>query len=123
MKTEPRVTYQIGLVGPCGAGKTTLSGLLNALGISARAIAQEHSFVQDMWKRLTNPRILIFLDASYAVTMARKKFSWSEAEYAEQQRRLLHARQNADLYIYTDELTPHEVLNSIVSYRNAHLKS
>jgi ABC-type Mn2+/Zn2+ transport system ATPase subunit len=55
--------FLVGIVGPCGAGKTTLTRNLTAAGISARAIAQEHSYVPYMWQKITNPDILIFLAA------------------------------------------------------------
>lgn len=115
---EPRTAYKIGLVGPCGAGKTTLSDMLNSMNISCRAIAQEHSFIPDMWKKITNPEILIFLDASYFVTMQRKKFHWNQNEYEEQIHRLIHARSHADLYIQTDEFSPTDVLEIILEYIN-----
>jgi len=113
----PRTTDPlIGVVGPCGAGKSTLTGGLNGLGYRTRHIAQEHSYVQDMWKRLTNPDILVFLDASYAVTCQRRKLDWTEAEYAEQQRRLAHAREHADLYLATDDLNTQAVLEEVVRF-------
>lgn len=106
----------IGVVGPCGAGKTTLVAGLNRLGYRTRHIAQEHSYVKDMWRRLTNPDYLIFLDASYPVTCRRRKLDWTEAEYAEQHRRLAHARQHADLYLHTDDLQAVEVLKRVVAF-------
>lgn len=107
--------HLIGLVGPCGAGKTTLSNLLLENHVPARAIGQEHSYVPNMWKRLTNPDFLVFLDASYQVICARKNFSLTEAEYLEQQYRLQHARRFADLYILTDLLSPPEVMAYIIA--------
>jgi guanylate kinase len=106
----------IALVGPCGAGKSTISKMLNERGIFARAIAQEHSYVPSMWQKLTNPIYLIFLDASYPETIRRRRLNWNMDEYQEQHRRLSHARQHADLYIFTDPHTPEEVLNSILIF-------
>jgi len=108
--------FLLGLVGPCGSGKTTLTNLLAEEGIQARPIAQEHSFAPSMWKKLTNPDYLVFLDASYPITKARRQLNWNEAEYQEQHRRLKHARDHADLYIFTDPLTPQEVLQLILSH-------
>ena len=62
-----------------------------------------------MWQRLTNPDILIFLDASYEVTCRRRRLNWTVDEYLEQHRRLAHARVHADCYILTDDLSPQEV--------------
>jgi deoxyadenosine/deoxycytidine kinase len=109
-------SYLIGIVGPCAAGKTTLTMNLNRYGLSARHIAQEHSYVADMWKRLTNPDVLVFLDASYPVTLRRRQLNWTVDEYNEQHFRLRHARQHANLYIFTDNLTAEEVLKAVLSY-------
>ncbi len=100
----------IGIVGACGAGKSTLVTGLQANGYEARHIAQEHSYVEDMWKRLTNPDILIYLEVSYENTITRRKLDWTYAEYEEQNRRLKHACQSADLVIDTNVLTKQEVL-------------
>jgi cytidylate kinase len=69
-----------------------------------------------MWQRITNPDILVFLDASYLVTSERRKLDWTEAEYTEQQRRLAHAREHADLYLLTDELSVEEVLAQAIKF-------
>ncbi len=106
----------IGLVGPCGAGKSTLAERLRARGYRVKHIAQEHSFVQDMWKRIANPQVLVFLDASYPVTNARRNLGWSETDYQEQHRRLAHARQHADLYIFTDLLSVDAVEKKIIEF-------
>ena len=54
----------IGVVGSCGAGKSTLIKGLEAQGYACRHIAQEHSYVKDMWRRITHPDLLIYLQAS-----------------------------------------------------------
>jgi len=111
-------SFLIGVVGPCGAGKSTLTDALDSLGYSTRHIAQEHSYVKDMWKRITNPDVLIFLQASFPVTRQRKNnmIHWTEADYNEQQRRLVHAREHADLLIDTDNLGIQEVLEQILTF-------
>jgi guanylate kinase len=106
----------IGIVGPCGAGKTTLAENLNRNGFRARAIVQEHSYVKDMWLRLTHPDILIFLQASRATGARRRKLDWTEAEWEEQQRRLEHARRHANLVLDTDLLTAAEVLEQVMFF-------
>ena len=107
---------RIGVVGPCAAGKTTLIAGLKERGYEARHIAQEHSYVADMWKRLTNPDVLIYLDVSYPLTLIRRNIDWTEDEYQEQVKRLRHARLYADLYINTDNLVPQQVLQRVLSY-------
>ena len=106
----------IGVVGPCASGKSTLIEGLNRLGYRTRHIAQEHSYVKDMWERLTDPDILVFLDASYASTCQRRKLDWTEADWQEQQNRLSHARAHADLYLDTDELSVDEVFKAVVTF-------
>jgi deoxyadenosine/deoxycytidine kinase len=111
-----RKDLKIGVVGPCTAGKTTLiNGLLHN-GYNAKQIAQEHSYVQDMWERLTHPDILIYLDVSYSYTMKRRKFNWSIQEYNTQVDRLRHAREHADIYINTDSLSPQDVLAQVMNF-------
>ena len=104
----------IGVVGPCAAGKSTLIEGLNRLGYRTRHIAQEHSYVRDMWQRLTNPDVLVFLDVSYLASCQRGQLNWTEADWKEQQDRLSHARANADIYLDTDKLLIEEVLARVV---------
>ena len=106
----------IGVVGPCGAGKSTLVQGLEAKGYRCRHIAQEHSYVQAMWQKIANPDVLIFLDASYAVSTTRRELNWQEKDHDEQYRRLSHARQHAHVVIDTDELTPEQVLERALNY-------
>jgi deoxyadenosine/deoxycytidine kinase len=107
---------KIGLVGVCGSGKTTLTNGLKPYNFTIRQIAQEHSYVPDMWQRLANPDVLIFLEVSYPVTKQRKPFDWSEKEYQEQLHRLRHAKKHADLHIDTNDLTPKEVLQIAIKF-------
>ena len=106
----------VGLVGPCKSGKTTLKRQLIKHGITVRHIAQEHSFVPEMWKKIANPDVLIYLDVSYPTTLARSSLSWSKLEYEEQIRRLRHARENAHLFIETDELTPEQIAGQVFDF-------
>ena len=108
----------IGVVGVCGSGKSSLVAGLARLGYRTRHIAQEHSYVKDMWQRLTNPDFLIFLDASHSTTCQRRQLNWTEAEWQEQQYRLRHAKANADLAIDTDGLSIGQVLERVVEFVN-----
>lgn len=108
---------RLGIVGPCTAGKSTLIQNLNGkYPVELRHIAQEHSYVPYMWQRINPPNWLVFLDVSYSVSLERKNLDWTEAEYQEQQRRLAHARQHANLYVDTDELTPEQVTGRVEAF-------
>lgn len=115
----PISKFLVGVVGPCGSGKTTLITALESRGFTCRHIAQEHSYVKDMWKRITNPDVLIFLQASFPVCTARRQLNWTESDFAEQQRRLAHALAHADLVVDTDELTPQDVARRVLELLNA----
>lgn len=107
----------IGIVGPCTAGKSTLiRGLNGKYAVELRHKAQEHSYVQTMWQKINPPNWLIFLDVSYPVTLQRKRLNWTMDEYEEQQRRLKHAREHADVYINTDALSPEEVAGIVARF-------
>lgn len=116
-------TFRIGIVGPCTAGKSTLIKSLSECGIQARHIAQEHSYVQNMWKRMTNPDILVFLDVTYPVSLIRRNINWTLQEYLEEQRRLLNAREHANLYILTDNLSPLDVITVVLTYISTYSKT
>jgi shikimate kinase len=104
----------IGLVGPCTSGKSTIRPFLEAQGYKTRHIAQEHSFVQDMWQVVAQPDRLVFLDVSYEESLRRRKTDWSWGDYEEQQRRLAHARRHADLVIMTDGKSPEAIATQIM---------
>ncbi len=106
----------VGVVGPCGAGKSTLVAALKERGIKTRHIAQEHSYVKDMWKRLARPDVLIYLEVNYENTVRRRRLDWTELEYLEQLRRLGHARQFADLVIDTNALTVAGVVQATLRF-------
>ena len=106
----------IAIVGPCGAGKTTLAEGLRAAGYRAHQIAQEHSYVPEMWARITQPDVLIYLEASYESCTRRKKLDWLPREYEQQLQRLAHARENCDIALQTDDLTPEEILAEALQF-------
>jgi guanylate kinase len=106
----------IGIVGPCGSGKSTLIRGLEKHGYVCRHIAQEHSYVPAMWQKIARPDILIYLHASFSVSTARRRLNWQEQDYEEQLRRLNHARQHANLRIETDDLTPQQVMQKALDY-------
>jgi len=77
--------------------------------------------VQAMWQIITKPDILIYLKASFPVSTARRKLNWLEKDFAEQLRRLAHAREHADLVINTDDLTPDDVLQKTLDFLKENL--
>ena len=108
----------IGVVGPCGSGKSTLIAGLQKHGFHCRHIAQEHSYVKYMWQAITNPDVLIFLQCSFENSTQRRKLNWVLADYEEQQRRLSHAHEHANLVINTDILNSEEVLAQALDFLN-----
>jgi len=118
MDEPPGKSLLIGVVGPCGSGKSTLIDGLEKYGYTCRHIAQEHSFVKAMWQIISNPDILIFLHASFPVCTARRKLNWRVKDYEEQFRRLSHAQTHAHIIIDTDDLTPEQVLQKALDYLN-----
>lgn len=106
----PGKRYLIGVVGPCGSGKTTLISGLEKHGYPCRHIAQEHSYVQAMWQIITKPDVLIYLHSSFQTSTSRRNLDWQEKDYNEQLRRLAHAREHAHIMITTDDLLPEEIL-------------
>ena len=112
----PASKFLVGVVGPCGSGKSTLIAALKSRGFACRHIAQEHSYVKDMWKRITHPDALIFLQASFQVCTARRRLNWNESDFVEQQRRLAHALEHAHLVVDTDHLTPQDVATRVLDF-------
>jgi deoxyadenosine/deoxycytidine kinase len=118
MDEPPGKRPLIGVVGPCGSGKSTLIQGLEQHGYACRHIAQEHSYVPRMWQVISKPDLLIFLHASFPVSTARRKLNWQLKDYEEQSRRLSHARAHAHIIIDTDDLTPGQVLQTALDFLN-----
>jgi guanylate kinase len=112
----------IGIVGPCGSGKSTLVAGLEKHGYHCRHIAQEHSYVKYMWQHITKPDILIFLECSFENSTSRRKLNWVPADYEEQLRRLSHAREHANLIIQTDSLDVDDVLAQAMDFLKKRIK-
>ena len=116
MDEPPSKSLLIGVVGPCGSGKSTLIAGLNQHGYTCRHIAQEHSYVQAMWQIITKPDLLIYLHASFQTSTIRRKLNWNESDHTEQLRRLSHAREHANIIINTDNLTQEQVLQQALDF-------
>jgi len=110
---EP-IAGRIGIVGPCASGKSTLMAGLLRLGFDAHQCAQEHSAIPDMWRRLTRPAILVYLDASPAAARSRRAMRLRGTDRAAQRERLAHARRHCHIYVDTDPLAEAQVLEVVV---------
>jgi cytidylate kinase len=69
-----------------------------------------------MWQKIAKPDILIFLDASFPVSTARRNLTWQKEDHDEQYRRLAHARLHAHVVIDTDPLTSEQVLQKALHF-------
>ncbi len=106
---------RIVVVGPCASGKSALVNILRDQGYNAHAAAQEHSYVQAMWL-MTNPSHLIYLDVGLNAIKQRRPVSWGEEYLQEENRRLAHARDHADIIIETDNLTLEQVASHALDF-------
>ncbi|MCD6286028.1 MAG: hypothetical protein J7M39_08975 [Anaerolineae bacterium] len=107
----------IGIVGPCSSGKSTLARYLCSIGYAAKEIVQEHSAAPAMWRQITNPDILIYLDVSFEVAALREGLSVPSSWWAEERDvRLAHARAHCDLYVNTTSLSPDEVAERVRNF-------
>ncbi|MBM4428880.1 MAG: hypothetical protein FJ026_00845 [Chloroflexi bacterium] len=108
------------LVGVCGSGKTMLAQGLRDLGYEVRECRQEHSEVPHMWQVISRPDVLVYLDASEQVILARGRRLYSPSLVAEQRRRLAHAKAHCDLYVCTDHLAAAQVLTLVAEFLAEH---
>jgi len=108
------VKGRVSVVGPCASGKSELVDRLRAQGYDAHHCAQEHSQVPDMWRRLSRPEALVYLDASLEVIRRRRPADCDEGYLQEQRGRLAHAREHCHIYVATDALSPGDVLGLVL---------
>jgi nicotinamide riboside kinase len=107
----------IAIVGPCSSGKSTLATRLNQAGYVVRHPAQEHSYVQNMWQRLTRPDVLVYLDVDYPHMRDRRPHTdGGPQRLAEQHQRLAHARRHCHFYLDTSYLSPEEVYSAVFQF-------
>lgn len=110
-------TVRIAVVGPCSAGKSSLTKMLKAAGYEARHPAQEHSYVPNMWQRITQPDLLIYLDVDYKnARLRRPHIDGGPERLAEQHHRLRHAREHCDFYLDTSGLRIDEVETAVFNF-------
>ncbi len=106
---------KIVVVGVCSSGKSTLVARLEEKGYRVRVCAQEHSYVAHLWQ-LSEPDVLVYLDASLHTIRGRGRARWQQAMLDEEHRRLSHARQYCHLYIHTDGVSPEDVAARVVTF-------
>ena len=110
---------RVAVVGPCASGKSTLTAALRAAGYEARQPAQEHSYVPDMWRRLVDPDVLIYLDISYEALLERRPHFGERAYLEREKARLAHARAHADLVVDTSALLAEAVAARVAAFLEA----
>ncbi len=103
------------MVGVCAKGKTTLVSGLKAAGYDAYNVAQEHSCIHDFWNK-HHPDLLVMIDASLPAILKRRKVYWGEERLATQRKRLKDAREHADLFLQTDDLSAAQVLAKVIRF-------
>ncbi len=108
-------TKGIVLVGVCASGKTTASQGLAKCGITARAVAQEHSMISNLYQR-SGPGLVVVLVASWGTVHRRRRLAWDRDFYRIEWNRLTRARQDAKLILHTDSLTREAVVAAIVRW-------
>ena len=106
----------VAVVGPCTSGKTVVTEALKKRGYQTRHIAQEHSYVRDMWRRIAKSDVLVYLDVSYEAACERRIITWGPERMEKQAERLAHAREHCDLYVMTDGLTEEDVVERVVVF-------
>ena len=107
---------RIAVVGPCGAGKSTLVERLQGRGYHIRSVSQEHSYIPDMWRRVARADILIYLDAALETIAKRREIDWGQERLDQLNARLHHARAHADFYLPTDDLTAEGVAEKVAAF-------
>lgn len=117
MSSRLGTNLKVAVVGACAAGKSTLVSSLQEIGYEARHVAQEHSYVPDMWHRICQPDVLIYLDVNYeSIRTRRPHLDFRPEHLVEQNRRLNHARQHCQLYLDTNELSATQVRDKTRSF-------
>ena len=107
----------IKVVGTSGSGKSTLVACLRPRGFDARPVSQEHSDIHDLWQRFDRPFVLIHLSVSPAQQQARRPGrSWKYVDLLQEEMRLAHAREAADLRVDTSEFDAQHVCDLVVTF-------
>jgi GTPase SAR1 family protein len=107
-------SLKIIIVGACASGKSTLVERLRGLGYDAAVCAQEHSEIQNLWRR-TEPDIVVYLDVDLSTIRARRGEEWPQTIYETQLRRLQAARAGADVIVDSVRMNQDAVLARVLA--------
>lgn len=102
------------LIGVCASGKSTLAQELEVLGVKARAVAQEHSQVHDLYRR--SGHWVVVLVANWDTVHRRRQLSWDLDFYRAEWERISDARKAAALIVHTDWLSPVDVAARVTTW-------
>ena len=69
-----------------------------------------------MWRQMTDPDLLIYLDASLRTICKRLSVHWEQSYIDEQVRRLDDARAHTDFVLVTDDLSREQVVVRVVEF-------
>ena len=117
MSSISETSLKVAVVGACASGKSTLVSSLQEVGYEAHHVAQDHSYVPNMWQRICQPDVLIYLDVNYeSIRSRRPHLNFRPENLAEENRRLAHARQHCHLYLDTNELSSTQVYDLALSF-------
>ena len=106
---------RVAVTGVCASGKTTLVHNLRHENVDAYNVAQEHSLVKTLWNK-KNPDLLVMLDATLPIIKLRRSVPWGEERLVAQHERLKNAKENANIFIQTDQLSKEEVTGQVLDY-------
>ncbi len=115
-ESVPWSADEVVVAGPCGSGKSTLVETLHAAGFSARAVAQEHSVIHDLWMHRGKPLALVVLEASPPVITERRGTDFPAWLHEEQMERLTSAREHADIIVDTDTRSAEDVSSVVIDF-------
>ena len=116
----PPISGRITIVGVCGSGKSTLASRLRREGWDARECQQEHSYILDMWRRISRPQVLVLLHAELQTILSRDYMYMTPQLYQDELARLAGAFAHAAILIHTDYLSAGQVFIYVVSYLSLH---
>ncbi len=106
----------VAVVGSCASGKSLLVEALREQGFNAHEVAQEHSYIPDLWRRIAGADLLVYLDVSLQEARERRPTDIGEQGWSALSQRLEKAREQADLLVDTDGMTPEDVLERVVAF-------